>query len=575
MLPGTPSDVSSGKKRSSASRRSFSQTTLFSSRPSSSRSTKQQQFLSSPPLQDITQSPSLNSAFYSTFPSCSTSQAASNRPSSIGLSTPDSSPCPKRIKSSSYHDPTPARHASPRQSLISSLRQEEPLRLPRRLFMRELACDRRSSAAAFYSRADFNRFELRNFMSTAEDVYSIGNTRMRVLANDLQSIPFSVTSCARHPISVVGDEGGLVHMLDTENRTIKSPLVTLACHESAIFDLAFSPDDVLLGTASGDQTARIFDVQKQICTDILYPDGTHSLKQIRFCPTNNDVLIASTRGGTIALFDRRTATTIGRSHDGISRRIPCGLLARAQNPEKGRRAKNSHARSVTSVEFLDDYSIVSAGEESSALRVWDIRKLDLTKRYLQPVMESPNTTNSRYGVTSLGIDRANARIWALGRDNCLYAYPLLDGPRITQPLEILRHEKLKVDSFYVKLSVLSDPAAIAAGNLSSGYVACGSSTNSVVVFPSSSRGVGGGIANMRQDGESTRKAGTALVHGHTAEITGLSWNSNGALMSISDDRTSRRWTFNRDGAAVDEIRQRWKPYEDEQFVWNREGYAEA
>lgn len=346
--------------------------------------------------------------------------------------------------------------------------------------------------------------------------------------------------------------------------------MTLACHESAIFDLAFSSDDMRLGTASGDQTARIFDIQKQTCTDILHPNDQTSVKQIKFSPTSNEIIISSTRGGTIALFDRRTVTAID-NEDGIAKRLPCGQLARAQNPEKGRRARSSHSRSVTSVEFLDEYTIVSAGEGSRVLRVWDIRKFDQTRRYLQPLAETSVPYNDQYGITSLGIDRIGARIWALGRDNCLYAYALLDGQQSTEPIEVLRHPRLKVDTFYVKLSVLSDPNAISAAGLASGYVSCGSSDGSVVVFPSSAR-CKNDLLQMEKD--ERRRVGTAFVNGHRKEASGLSWTDTGSLLSISDDMTARRWKFNRNPLLAEEIRNRWRGREHD--IYNiGEGYSEA
>ena len=69
-------------------------------------------------------------------------------------------------------------------------------------------------------------------------------------------------------------------------------------------DLAFSSDDFLLATASGDQTARIIDMRTQQTTHVL-SGHTASVKQVRFQPGNEHVLATCSRDGSIQLWDMR------------------------------------------------------------------------------------------------------------------------------------------------------------------------------------------------------------------------------------------------------------------------------
>ncbi|KAK9331637.1 WD40-repeat-containing domain protein [Lipomyces starkeyi] len=520
------------------------------------------------PLGDITESSFLNAK-------CRYEQSTPKQ-----LLTPDTTPPIKRIK----REPKPGscQEGLYLTSLVSAAVLEpnaalRPFSLPRRLLVRELTL-RCSASRRFYSRADFSKYELQTYCSTAvHDAYVI-----QELTGLRQSIPFSVTSCRQHSISAVGGEDGIVHVLDTDvNNSFQVPIMKLACHDNAIFDLSFSPTDTHLATASGDQTARIFDLQKQQCTSILRPCDSHSLKQVKFLDTpssrNPAIMATSTRGGTISLFDTR----VGNNFSAES--FPVAQITRAQNPEKGRRAtKSTHARSVTSVAFLDETTLLSAGEASGSVRVWDLRKTSLEKRYLQPTSQTSGGDKD-HGVTSVGVDYGGARIWTMSKSGGLFAYSIgeMDG---CEPMECIRDPQLKVDSFYVKLSVASEEAVQRAG-LSSVYIACGSSENVVAVVPVSRRGCGDltymptprSKMGSKGDVDRQRRVASALVNGHSKEVTGVSWTCNGEIISIGDDTLVRRWTPHRDSSNSERIREVMRPRMDRKEIIpedEMDGFAE-
>jgi hypothetical protein len=154
------------------------------------------------PLGDITESSFLNAK-------CRYEQSTPKQ-----LLTPDTTPPIKRVK----REPKPrsCQEGLYSTSLVSAaiLEPNTALRtfsLPRRLFVRELTL-RCSASRRFYSRADFSKYELQTYCSTAvHDAYVI-----QELTGLRQSIPFSVTSCRQHSISAVGGEDGIVHVLDTD-----------------------------------------------------------------------------------------------------------------------------------------------------------------------------------------------------------------------------------------------------------------------------------------------------------------------------------------------------------------------
>ena len=107
----------------------------------------------------------------------------------------------------------------------------------------------------------------------------------------------------------VGDEEGQIRLLDTagsSSEPFSRVHLSFQAHSNAIIDLAFSSDDRLLATASGDQTGRVLDVMTQAPVAVLR-NHTASLKQIRFQPgqSNNSVLATSSRDGSIQIWDLR------------------------------------------------------------------------------------------------------------------------------------------------------------------------------------------------------------------------------------------------------------------------------
>ena len=83
-----------------------------------------------------------------------------------------------------------------------------------------------------------------------------------------------------------------------------TPHIYFQPHTNAVLDMAFSSDDHLLATASGDQTARIIDMKTQL-TKFIFQGHHSSVKQVRFQSGNDNVIATSSRDGNVQIWDTR------------------------------------------------------------------------------------------------------------------------------------------------------------------------------------------------------------------------------------------------------------------------------
>jgi len=154
------------------------------------------------------------------------------------------------------------------------------------------------------------RTEVGGFYSKSEDIHEMMSSEGK------HTMPFSTASLNRSPIVIIGDESGSVRLVSTDKssdtsafkgyKDFHTPLIEIACHENAVFDLSVTEDDRRLATASGDQTTRIFDLEKQTCLGLLnYHEA--SVKQVSFNPSNPSMLISSSRDGDVHLWDLRVS----------------------------------------------------------------------------------------------------------------------------------------------------------------------------------------------------------------------------------------------------------------------------
>lgn len=305
-------------------------------------------------------------------------------------------------------------------------------------------------------------------------------------------------------------------------------------------DLEFSSDDMLLATASGDQTSLVVDMITQSPVYCL-SNHTSSIKQVQFQPGGNKVLATCGRDGNVNIWDLRC-----KGFERPSLQVSCSLesdpaLPTAQPSSKktypqvlntihgahvwgasqvvtGEKTEPQIGRSdvtVTSLAFLPlgrENLFITGSEANASVRLWDLRTAHNNRRG-RPVMPLSSTREPdshlkyrRFGLTSMTLGGDGSRVYTLCRDGTIYAYStshliLGDAPEFSLnnsrprrsggsdkeglgPMYGFRHPRLQVSSFYVKL------AARKPTNDKPEMLAVGSGDNCAIVFPTDERFLG-------------------------------------------------------------------------------------
>lgn len=278
---------------------------------------------------------------------------------------------------------------------------------------------------------------------------------------------------------------------------------------------------------------------------------TASLKQVRFQPGRGAgcVLATSGRDGSVQIWDLRcrggpVQDVAIHSEAGLHHRLP-----RAPNPGcVVNSIYDAHARtlrqtrgqpassvsgdvarlgevpgrvgevSVTAIQFLPpgrEHLLLSACEADAIIKLWDIRAVHTSRHHKTSTPVSYTAPPAGhvafrpFGICSMALGGDGARLYALCKDNTVYAYstahlirghaaelvparPGADPPRRRHhpagtahqglgPLYGFRHPQFHATSFYVKASVR--PAADGRSEL----LAVGSSDGCAVLFPTDER----------------------------------------------------------------------------------------
>ncbi|KAL4911959.1 WD40-repeat-containing domain protein [Aspergillus aurantiobrunneus] len=368
------------------------------------------------------------------------------------------------------------------------------------------------------------------FYSRPDDSHACTNS-----SGDRLSLPFCTAACNTNTLVAVGDEEGGIRLLDSakdDKVGFSKAYLTFRPHANAIMDLDFSSDDMLLATASGDQSAIVIDMATQKPVYCL-SNHVSSLKQVKFQPAaNNKVLATCSRDGNVNIWDLRC-----KGFEKPSLQVQCSLesetelnpamaskmtypqvlntvhgahawMPQIMTPEK---TESQLARSditVTSLAFLPpgrENLFVTASEANACVRLWDLRTAHSNRRG-RPALPLSTTREPdshikyrRFGVTSMALGGDGSRLYSLCRDGTVYAYStshlvLGHAPELSLnnvrprrsggsnkdglgPLYGFRHPRLRVSSFYVKLGVRK-----AAGDKPE-MLAVGSGDPCAVVFP--------------------------------------------------------------------------------------------
>lgn len=377
-------------------------------------------------------------------------------------------------------------------------------------------------------------------------------------------------------------------------------------------DVQFSSDDAYIATGSGDQTAQIIDARTQQCVNVLARHKS-SVKQVRFQPGDDKIVATSSRDGAVQIWDLRckgghinihsawgenatyasTVKTFSAAHAGLGA-LKDGA-SRTSSTAQSETYNRRNDISVTALSFLPDgrsHLLLTASDASTCIKLWDIRGRYSLRSAVEPLSTTkhPESHNRHrhFAINSLTLSGDAARIYALSKDNTLYAYstnhlilgsaPALSdalssslpqysvGKQGLGPLYGFRHKNFHAGSFYVKASLRK-----AAGDQPE-LLAVGSTDGCPVLFPtderlfkrsnnsddeanelpepshvtrSFSRGLRSAMGvrspSLLADTIPIYEHGTPLIRGHDAEVTSVSWTRSGTLVSVGDDFRVRRW----------------------------------
>ncbi|KAL8934718.1 MAG: hypothetical protein Q9216_005768 [Gyalolechia sp. 2 TL-2023] len=313
------------------------------------------------------------------------------------------------------------------------------------------------------------QYETADFCSAPEDSHVCDN-----LGDPTQNaLPFCSSSCNTNSLVAIGDEEGGIRLLETSRDgkpPFHKPHLAFRPHTNAILDLSFSPDDLLLATASGDQRSQVIDMPSQ---RTIYTLAAHksSVKQVKFQPGSSSVIATSSRDGSVRIWDLRCKgsetpahelrisldgpednttprslakkMTYGRCVDAIVdahsyRGAPSHVLSKASTadqtydmPSRTEGYTRHGDISVTAISFLSprhEHLLITASEGDATVKLWDLRTTHSHRRSTDAVpLSSTRQPDSHakyryFGVTSLALNGDSSRLYTLCRDNTIYAY---------------------------------------------------------------------------------------------------------------------------------------------------------
>ncbi|KPP63132.1 hypothetical protein Z043_118634, partial [Scleropages formosus] len=365
---------------------------------------------------------------------------------------------------------------------------------------------------------------------------------------------------------------GIVRIYDTDKQK-NQVLKEWMAHDNAVFDIAWVPGEPKLVTASGDQMAKLWDVNAGEMLGI-FKGHQCSLKSVAFtrqekgstcvpveprraAPVENECLSFSAavfctggRDGNIMIWDTRCSKKdgyyrqvkqISGAHNKVDRHTPSktkrrrlpirgmapSVVSVASSPpsrslsssdSSGQAVKlcrvssQDSQQSVTVVLFRDGNTLISSGAVDGTIKMWDLRK-NYTAHHHDPV---PLQMYLYPGYSGLTLDSTGSSLFSNCTDDNIYMFNLT-GLR-TAPVAVFSGHLNS--SFYVKSSVSPDNQ----------FLASGSSDHDAYIWKISDP-----------------KSPPVMLQGHSQEVTSVAWCPTDftKIASCSDDNTVRIWRLNR------------------------------
>ncbi|KAL5477297.1 hypothetical protein EMCRGX_G024074 [Ephydatia muelleri] len=318
----------------------------------------------------------------------------------------------------------------------------------------------------------------------------------------------------------VGDEDGLVRLLDTRKRATHPQFVRkeISAHKSPVFDLAWIPGTNHLVTGSGDLSVAIWDL---VNGSLMAQMKSHaaSVRAVQVNKFDPSVFASAGRDGNILVWDVRC------NKRGVEHKPVNSLFKAHSIPERNKSPRTPISRNssiaeskfgVTGLVFLPDNKLASAGAADGVVKIWDMRYTYSSCRSCPTACRefSPVTGagGRPYGFTHLASDPYCNYLFGSCMDDTIYVYESSGA----KPDPVFGFGGHKVSSFYVKCCTSSDGR----------YLLSGSSCSKAFIWE----------VNDPQ-------APPTILQGHVKEVTSVSWCPTQAdkLVTCSDNSDLRIW----------------------------------
>uniref|UniRef100_A0A8D2PQB3 Denticleless E3 ubiquitin protein ligase homolog n=1 Tax=Zosterops lateralis melanops TaxID=1220523 RepID=A0A8D2PQB3_ZOSLA len=359
--------------------------------------------------------------------------------------------------------------------------------------------------------------------SREDDHLSYGETGMPVPPF---GCAFSTATNLEHVLAVANEEG-FVRLYDTEAQTTSKLIFKeWQAHSNAVFDLAWVPGEHRIVTASGDQTAKVWDVR---AGELLGVCKGHqcSLKSVAFSRFEKAVFCTGGRDGNIMVWDTRCnkkdgfyrqVNQISGAHNVVDKQTP-------SKPKKKRQSLRGLAplvdfqQSVTVVLLQDEHTLISAGAVDGVIKVWDLRRNYAAFRQDPLPVRSfcyPGTSTRKLGYSSLVLDSTGANLFANCTDDSIYMFNMT-SLRTTPVAVFSGHQN---STFYIKSSTSPDDQ----------FLVSGSSDCNAYIWKVSEPSLP-----------------PRILLGHSQEVTSIAWCPSDftKIATCSDDNTVRIWRLRR------------------------------
>ncbi|KAJ8730478.1 hypothetical protein PYW08_001891 [Mythimna loreyi] len=375
-----------------------------------------------------------------------------------------------------------------------------------------------------YCRLNYDNILKRLVVDSEESFYGLQNAN--IAASFDQDPPIFACRFSEAPgyehVLALANEDGRVAIQDTTNITTASTLEGFQCHNNAVFDLAWQPQNMNFVTVSGDHTACLWDVAEGAPKRVLvFSSHTRSVKTAVFRPQEPSVFATGARDGHILVWDIRANNQPSVVLKPDNCLMNCHSSFNPKTPgSHGKRPRiDTHrATSITGLVFQDDTTLISCGECDGNIKVWDLRKnYNIYKREPLPKHSIPYCGSStKNGYTNLIIDDARVRLYASCMDNVIYCFNISTYNAMPEQ-RYIGHEN---STFYIKTCLSPD----------SMYLVSGSSDKNAYVW------------NVKYSTPVVRLAG------HWAEVTCAAWCARPGLklVTCSDDARHKIWRVGRE-----------------------------